>query len=242
MRKILFLFTIIFLPVILLAQEASEIKVSRERTFTGVGLYGFMNGGADLYIEYGVQELITRDVVYKGEEYTIDIYTMPSAVEAYGIYSVNIHSCDRADELDCFDCLSPYQLQLAVGDKYVSVVFPSGSAAAQANADEVVKRYIAIDKVERIPAPSELQLALPYSGRLKYFNGPLSLSNTDFSLSTTLDGISFSGIWYVVDKKEKEALVYVKTEADLQKLEGKLTQEAIISKGESFVYFRWASK
>ena len=35
--------TFAFIPVFLVAQE---VKVKREREFTGSGLYGFMNGGS----------------------------------------------------------------------------------------------------------------------------------------------------------------------------------------------------
>ena len=50
-----------FIPVFLVAQE---VKVKREREFTGSGLYGFMNGGAEQFLEYGVSKLVARDVVY----------------------------------------------------------------------------------------------------------------------------------------------------------------------------------
>lgn len=63
--------------------QAPEIK--RERIFTGTGLYGFMNGGADQFLEYGVSKLTTRDIVYKGNEYTVDIYEMPTPEDAFGI-------------------------------------------------------------------------------------------------------------------------------------------------------------
>ena len=55
-----------------------------------------MNGGADQFLEYGVSKLVTRDVVYKGNEYTIDIYDMPTPEDAFGIYSLHIFKCSRA--------------------------------------------------------------------------------------------------------------------------------------------------
>ena len=32
--------------------EAQEMTVKRERVFTGTGLYGYMNGGAEQFLEY----------------------------------------------------------------------------------------------------------------------------------------------------------------------------------------------
>ena len=89
------LFTL-FVPITLFGQ-APEVK--RERVFTGTGLYGFMNGGADQFLEYGVSKLVTRDVVYKGNEYTIDIYDMPTAEDAFGIYSLHIFKCSFYDKI-----------------------------------------------------------------------------------------------------------------------------------------------
>ena len=60
-----------FIPAFLAAQE---VEVKREREFTGSGLYGFMNGGAEQFLEYGVSKLVARDVVYEGQEYTVEIY------------------------------------------------------------------------------------------------------------------------------------------------------------------------
>lgn len=240
MKRILYIFCLtIFFPIILQSQESSDITVKRERTFTGEGLYGFMNGGADLYLEYGVQKLVTRELIFKGEEYTVDIYTMPSAVDAFGIYSVNVFKCDKADELGCFDCSSTYQLLLAVGNKYVSVVFQSGSDAARANAGKLVKRYIDIDEEKKLLIPSELRLSSPYSGRLKYLKGPLSISNTDFSLSTMLQDIAYSDVWYVLDRqtKENKALVFIKANEDIKKLEKQIAAEDIIEIGKDFIFF-----
>ena len=111
--------------------EAQEMTVKRERVFTGTGLYGYMNGGAEQFLEYGVTKLTARDLEYDGEEYALEIYEMPTPEDAYGIYSLHVFRCQRADTLGCIDCLSPYQLQTVCGNRYVSLEFPSGSERAQ---------------------------------------------------------------------------------------------------------------
>lgn len=141
-------------PVLLWAQDGVQVK--RERVFTGSGLYGFMNGGAEQFLEYGVSRLTARDVVYKGEDYTLEIYEMPSPEDAFGIYSLHIFKCERTDVLGCIDCLSPYQLQAVVGNKYVSVVFPSGSSAAKDAVDELIRLYLPMDGKEAPQIPEIL--------------------------------------------------------------------------------------
>lgn len=137
---------LLFFLLIPLTVWGQDPEIKRERVFTGTGLYGFMNGGADQFLEYGVSKLTTRDVVYKGNEYTIDIYEMPTPEDAFGIYSLHVFKCSRADTLGCIDCLAPYQLQAVAGSKYISVVFPSGSAAAQSKVDELIRLYVPMEE------------------------------------------------------------------------------------------------
>lgn len=127
-----------------------------------------------------------RDVIYQGEEYTVEIYEMPSSEDAFGIYSLHIFKCQRADTLGCIDCLSPYQLQAVVGDRYVSVVFPSGSPAGQQGADELLRRYLPANEADTPRVPELLDLSSPYSGHVKYLRGPIGISGVSTSLSKLL--------------------------------------------------------
>ncbi|HNW48264.1 MAG TPA: hypothetical protein PKK88_00950, partial [Bacteroidales bacterium] len=43
----------------------SDIKITRERDFAGTALYGFMNGGSDLFLEYGFRDLKALEITYK---------------------------------------------------------------------------------------------------------------------------------------------------------------------------------
>ena len=117
-----------------------------------------------------------RYVVYKGEDYTLEIYEMPSPEDAFGIYSLHIFKCERTDALGCIDCLSPYQLQAVVGNKYVSVVFSSGSSAAKDAVDELIRLYLPMDGKEAPQIPEILGIRSPYSGAVKYLRGPISVS------------------------------------------------------------------
>ena len=65
-------------------------QVKRERVFTGSGLYGFMNGGAEQFLEYGVSRLTARDVVYKGEDYTLENYEITSQENKIDINTIHI--------------------------------------------------------------------------------------------------------------------------------------------------------
>ncbi len=233
--------TIIVIIFLCSIQSAfSQIEVKRERVFTGTALYGFMNGGSDLYYEYGFKELVSRDIVYKGEEFTVDIYTMDKSLDAFGIYSIHAYKCQRADSLGSFDCLSKYQMQAVDGNSYVSIVFQSGSKAASKAADELYRIYV-VDGKTKINIPRQLAyLAKPYSGTLKYMKGKLGVANVQSSLSDMLDGIGNYEIWYIQDAVKGDAILFLLPNAkDCSLLQKRIPKEKIIRKGEKFVLAKY---
>lgn len=225
----------LLIPALLFAQEP-EIK--REREFTGSGLYGYMNGGADQFLEYGVSKLVTRDLVYKGEEYTLDIYDMPTPEDAFGIYSLHIFKCSQADSDGCIDCLSPYQLQAVAGKQYISVVFPSGSETAKSNAGELIRLYARMDGKYNPQIPAEMDMDLPYSGRLKLLRGPISVSGASMSLSRLTEDIEYTGIWFIAGQPSKKykAFICLKDKKEVEKLKAKIPASDIIETGENYVF------
>ena len=219
-----------------------DITVKRERVFTGTGLYGFMNGGADLFLEYGVRKLTTRDLVYSDEEYTLDIYEMPTPQDAYGIYSVHIFRCTHADTDNGINCLSAYQLQTVVSNFYVSLVFTSGSEKAKTNAKEVLQHYIADIKGDDVSFPEQLQtdISHPFSGVVKFLRGPISISGAQLLLATTLQGINTNGVWFFPSNKEGEntAIILFDDIESTTSVRKKIEPDDIIASGETWLHIR----
>jgi len=102
--------------------EIADAKISQERTFTKESLFGYMNGGAELYLEYGFDRLLVSELEVKGKDLKVEVYRMPSVDMAFGIYSVNIFRCDDSDPLCQYYCQSDYQVQFHKGDYYVNII------------------------------------------------------------------------------------------------------------------------
>ena len=228
-----------FLSALYFIAGFSQIEIKRERTFTGAALYGFMNGGADLYYEYGFKELISREIIYKGEEFTVDIYTMDTPLDAFGIYSIHAYKCLRTDSLGKFDCLSKYQLQAVDGNNYVSIVFQSGSNAARKAADELYQMFVSDGKTG-IRLPGQLTyLATNRSGTIKYMKGKLAVNNVQPSLTELLEGIESYEIWYVENTdKENLILFLIQSGKDINILQKRISGDKIIRKGDRFVMMK----
>lgn len=240
--SVMYSILLLLLPLLVWGQQ--DVEVKRERIFTGSGLYGFMNGGAEQFLEYGVTRLTARDVVYKGENYSVEIYEMPSAEDAFGIYSLHIFKCQRADMLGCLDCLSPYQLQAVVGNKYASVVFPSGSEGAKEAADELLCLYLPMDDKDDPKIPELLAVSAPYSGVVKYLKGPISVSGVSTSLAALVKNIPYSCIWFVAGKEvdSYRALIYMSDNTAATELQKRLTSSDILEQGKDFFYIKGVEK
>jgi len=231
MKTILFCF-FFMIACTTIAQDSPEIK--EERVFAGKALYGFMNGGADLYYEYGFEQLITRDLTFMDEEFTIDIYQMENSEMAFGIYSILTYKCERADELGSFDCQSKYQLQTVSGNNYISLVFHSGSEKAKEAAGKLLRFYAPETNDDFINIPQQLSfLPKPISGIVKLLKGQLSVNNKYPEFSPLVDGMENYSIWLA--EKEGCALFILSNKEDCILLKSKMSASQIRETGEVFV-------
>ncbi|MBI9015596.1 MAG: hypothetical protein JEZ08_25480 [Clostridiales bacterium] len=107
-------------------------KLISSDTYDAGALYGYMNGGSELYHEYGFQELIVKEVEVDNINLTLEYYRMKDMLSAYGIYSVNVHKCHSSThDSGIHKCHNPYQLQAVVGNYYLSFINSTGSQRAQ---------------------------------------------------------------------------------------------------------------
>jgi hypothetical protein len=89
----------LFLAVALWAQQApipAEVKTrlaallpkgGDAARFYSSDLYRYMDGGADIYLKYGLVALAHREYKRAGVEMTVDVFDMGSPLEAFGMYS-----------------------------------------------------------------------------------------------------------------------------------------------------------
>lgn len=103
--------------------------VSSPRVFTGSSLFGYMNGGAELYLEYGFSLASITEITFMGGKYKTEIFRMKGPEEAFGIFSVSKFRCLDMPPYSAFTCRTRYQLQICKGPYYISIINSSGTAA-----------------------------------------------------------------------------------------------------------------
>ena len=179
--------------------------VAREQSFQGRGLYGYIDGGAEVYQEYGFVRLTVTDIECAEEKLSIELYEMKNPLAAFGIFSINRAQCAAIDSLFRFSCVDPYQLQGVQGQIYFRIISESGSPAAQ----QYSRRIAAILKERLIEHPAviaslfdrkELQ---PHLAALRFVSGPLGVQNGIPDLEDTFEGMTAFAAYilpYEIDK------------------------------------------
>jgi len=221
---------------------AQELMVTRERTFTGTALYGFMNGGSDLYLEYGFKELRALEVTYKGEQFSIEMYRMPSPEDAFGIYSLHTFRCNCADTLSQLNCFSSHQMQAVMGDVYYSIVYEKSAVRFKKEAAELLAIYSRGVEIRAPKIPAELlSTEKQVSGRVKYVRGNLALINAAGDLVPLLEGISDYKLWIseTGGNSRNLAVIYINSRDSLTVLKERLSATAIVSCDEDCIRFEF---
>lgn len=119
------------------------VESARSRIFTEASLYGYINGGAELYLEYGFDTLLVTELLIDGSDIRAEIYRMKDPEAAFGIFSVSRFRCNSGTKLTEHLCRSAYQLQFCKGPFYVSIVNDTGSEADQKRSADLATLIIA---------------------------------------------------------------------------------------------------
>lgn len=161
------------------AEGLAGATILKTESYAGRALFGYINGGAELYLEYGFKKLGRQEVQYAGERFVVEIYQMAGPNEAYGIFSVQRFKCIQVDSLSPHTCLSKYQLQAVAGDCYLNIINETGSAAAQKGSIDIYRSLRAAIRPQDLHLPSIFlnNKLKPFLHNLVIVHGPLGLQN-----------------------------------------------------------------
>ena len=153
--------------------------ITRTNYYNGDALWGLIDGGADLYLEYGFDKLLLQEINWKGIKFRIEFYRMNDSKSAFGIYSVSKYKCSKNDTLTKFICITPYQIQSALGNIYVSLANDKGNNEAVNLSLKLFNNILsrAIDNLFDIPDYFKKDSLKTFINNLKFIRGKLGLQN-----------------------------------------------------------------
>jgi hypothetical protein len=89
--------------------------------FPGEALFSHIDGGAELYLQYGFDRLALADYAKGGLEVRVEIYKMKDEKGAAGIFAENSKGVTKASDFGVACTLDQYQIIFHRGPYYVSV-------------------------------------------------------------------------------------------------------------------------
>ncbi len=161
-------------------------KAGNPRVFTSSDLYGYIDGGAEIYLEFGFDRLTvqpytpeSRTGAVKGaDEFKVEIYRMADPAAATGIYLMNCGKESRDTSFEERHTLNQFQLLFKRERYYVVINNSEGNQALRSTMLEF-GRYVA----SRLPGetPVKLDQLLPPKGldktSIRLIRGPYALQS-----------------------------------------------------------------
>lgn len=146
--------------------------------FTVTSLYGHINGGAELFLEYGFNSLDYYLLEKEEQYYRIDIYRMSDPQAAYGIFSIKKYNCFEDQMVLSYSCHTPYQVSLVCSEIYITIANDEGNSETSKELLEIGKHIAEKYPVSCINIPLFSDIFQFENGlQTKLFRGKLSFEN-----------------------------------------------------------------
>lgn len=180
-------------------KELPSSEILRRDIYSPATLWGYIDGGADIYFEYGFEKAVVEDIRINGVTFKCEIYQMKDPASAFGVFSISKSKCRERDTSNEFSCITNYQVQYARDKYYVSIINEKGTEEAKNKAKEL-GRIIA----SKLPS-GRLQLPelfyhnklFSYKENLKLIKGILGIQNTLPELEDQFSNFSDYLIYYL---------------------------------------------
>jgi hypothetical protein len=208
MLKIIIALVVLFLNInFTYAQNAEGLKLSRSdlvgmeetrfATYAENSLWGYINGGADLYLEYGFKEVMVQNFVWESEPFKVDVYIMENPEAAFGIFSVSRFSCKNIGKLGTWDCINPYQIQVAHGSLYISVIPYNATDRSMELGLKIAEKIMAKHRAKPLKMSQLLdnERLVVNRSKIKLFYGHLALQNAYSSVEHYFEGVDNYKLW-----------------------------------------------
>lgn len=101
-------------------------KSAPARFFKKADLFNHINGAAELFLEFGFEELGVQRYKNDQDEITLELYRMENATAALGIYLLKCGKETPEPGIPARNSGDPYQITIVKGNSFIQVNNPSG--------------------------------------------------------------------------------------------------------------------
>jgi len=89
--------------------------------FVGTDLFNYINGGAELFREFGFKELLVQGYRHKDNEMVLEVYQMDSPEAALGIYLMKCGNETPIEKITARNSANKYQFTIVIGSYFIQV-------------------------------------------------------------------------------------------------------------------------
>ena len=118
------------------------LVVTRTGHFDGKALFGYMDGGAELYREYGFVDLTVQEMRIEDHQILVELFRMRDPLAAFGVFSVSRGDCRGEDTTARYWCHTSGQVLGAIGRYFFRVQRLTGGSDASSLARAVAVRVL----------------------------------------------------------------------------------------------------
>jgi hypothetical protein len=122
--------------------DTPGLTVTRTGHFDGSALFGYMDGGAELYREYGFVDLTVQELEVGRHQLLLELFRMRDSLAAFGIFSVFRGGCLAEDSTAQFWCHSSGQVVCAAGRYFFRVQRLTGGTDASEATTALAKKVL----------------------------------------------------------------------------------------------------
>lgn len=181
---------------------SDTVNIVSEQSFQGSGLYGYMNGGADLYLEYEFVSLLVQEIEWKGIPIKAEIYEMRGVPHAYGIFSVHAGEKIKAGAYG-YTSQNPWQFQAALGNIYLSVVNSKGTPEHAKASMQAGEWFVSMFGSTPYDLP-EIPPAGKGFGPILHARGMLGMRSACAEINPFFRELEGYTLWLRVDRKTRD--------------------------------------
>lgn len=184
------------------SDDDSGLNLIKIESYGPKTLWDYMDGGADLYLEYGFDSLQIKYMQFDGKEFIVEIYKMKDQGAAVGIFTSNKIENQYKDTLlpdipEFLQCSSSYQYQAVCGFYYFRIINSNGTPEEIEAGKEIAGFLIKKMDNLKIDNPFKVDEDKGRNSTLKYLCGKIAVGNNIPSLSKYLDSLKFYSVTFI---------------------------------------------
>jgi hypothetical protein len=174
--------------------DLPRLTVTHTGHYEGNALYGYMDGGAELYREYGFVDLTVQELEVGNEQLVVELFRMRDSLASFGIFSVFRGDCQEEDSSFGSWCQSPGQVIGGVGRYFFRVqrmtTGPETTGVSQAVARKLLSA-LPDSSLRTVPWIIGKPVPAGWQRHAVYVRGPLGLQNGYPDWADPLDGCEY---------------------------------------------------